>query len=141
MPLIPLTRACTKLPTLGRSAVGQMRAMAKFLGIPIDEAKWPKIVEYCSFAWMKAHAGRSTPLGGAFWDAGAQVFINQGVNGRWQERLEVQFGETEAFFDLVLYLAFFIPGIVAMVWAGYIYAGESFAIREHSSITAVGPPI
>ena len=48
---------------------------------------------------------------------------------------------TQAFFDLVLYIVFFIPGIVALVWAGYRYAGESFAIREHSSITAEGPPI
>ena len=48
---------------------------------------------------------------------------------------------TQAFFDLVLYIVFFIPGIVALVWAGYQYAGESFAIREHSSITAQGPPI
>ncbi len=48
---------------------------------------------------------------------------------------------TQAFFDLVLYIVFFIPGIVALVWAGYQYAGESFAIREHSSITAEGPPI
>ncbi len=48
---------------------------------------------------------------------------------------------TQASFDLVLYLLFFIPGMVALVWAGYQYAGESFAIREHSSITANGPPI
>jgi aryl sulfotransferase len=26
-------------------------------------------------------------LGGAFWDAGAEVFINKGVNGRWTETL------------------------------------------------------
>lgn len=48
---------------------------------------------------------------------------------------------TQAFFDLVLYIVFFIPGVVAMAWAGYTFAGESFAIREHSSITADGPPI
>ena len=48
---------------------------------------------------------------------------------------------TQAFFDLLLYIVFFVPGVVAMVWAGYRYAGESFAIREHSSITAEGPPI
>ena len=29
----------------------------------------------------------STPLGGAFWDGGAEVFINKGVNGRWTEVL------------------------------------------------------
>ena len=27
------------------------------------------------------------PLGGAFWDAGAEVFINKGVNGRWRDTL------------------------------------------------------
>lgn len=43
--------------------------------------------------------------------------------------------------DLVLYIVFFLPGVAAMIWAGYEYAGESFAIRERSSITAEGPPI
>ena len=66
---------------------GQMRRMAGFLEIPIDEKKWNTIVEYCSFDWMKAHATKSVPLGGAFWDAGAQVFINQGKNGRWTDVL------------------------------------------------------
>jgi hypothetical protein len=27
------------------------------------------------------------PLGGAFWDAGAEVFIHKGVNGRWKDTL------------------------------------------------------
>ncbi len=48
---------------------------------------------------------------------------------------------TQASVDLVLYILFFIPGVVALVWAGYIYAGESWAIKEHSSITADGPPL
>lgn len=48
---------------------------------------------------------------------------------------------TQALFDLALYLLFFLPGVIAMIWAGWQYAGESFAIREHSSITAGGPPI
>jgi TRAP-type mannitol/chloroaromatic compound transport system permease small subunit len=47
----------------------------------------------------------------------------------------------QAFLDLLLYIAFFIPGVVALVWAGYRYAGESWAINEHSNITAEGPPI
>jgi TRAP-type mannitol/chloroaromatic compound transport system permease small subunit len=47
----------------------------------------------------------------------------------------------QATIDLVLYILFFVPGIVAMVWAGWIYAGESWAINEHSSISADGPPI
>jgi TRAP-type mannitol/chloroaromatic compound transport system permease small subunit len=48
---------------------------------------------------------------------------------------------TQASVDLVLYLLFFIPGVVAFVWAGYTYAAESWAIREHSSITADGPAV
>ena len=47
----------------------------------------------------------------------------------------------QAGLDLVLYIAFFVPGVVALVWAGYRYAGESWAINEHSNITADGPPI
>ncbi len=48
---------------------------------------------------------------------------------------------TQAFFDLILYIVFYIPGIVALAWAGYTFAGESWAINEHSSISADGPPI
>jgi TRAP-type mannitol/chloroaromatic compound transport system permease small subunit len=39
---------------------------------------------------------------------------------------------TQALFDLVLYILFFVPGIVALTWAGWIYAGESLAIREQT---------
>ncbi|HLB84903.1 MAG TPA: sulfotransferase domain-containing protein, partial [Steroidobacteraceae bacterium] len=48
---------------LKRDMPGQMRRIASFLDIPIDESKWPTIVEFCSFDWMKAHATRSVPLG------------------------------------------------------------------------------
>jgi TRAP-type mannitol/chloroaromatic compound transport system permease small subunit len=37
---------------------------------------------------------------------------------------------TQATIDLVLYVAFFLPGVVAMAWAGWEYANESLAIRE-----------
>lgn len=47
----------------------------------------------------------------------------------------------QAALDLLLYFVFFIPGVVALVWAGYTYAEESWAINEHSTITADGPPI
>ena len=46
----------------------------------------------------------------------------------------------QAGLDLTLYLLFFLPGVIAFCWAGYIYAGESWAIREGSNITADGPP-
>lgn len=66
---------------------GSMKRIANFLDIRVDSANWPRILEYCSFDWMKANATKSVPLGGAFWDAGAQVFINKGINGRWQSVL------------------------------------------------------
>lgn len=47
----------------------------------------------------------------------------------------------QAAIDLTLYFVFFIPGIVALVWAGYTYAAESWAIKEHSTLTANGPPL
>jgi len=43
--------------------------------------------------------------------------------------------------DLMLYLLFFLPGAVAMVFAGWRYAAESWAIREHSTIMVEGPPV
>lgn len=48
---------------------------------------------------------------------------------------------TQATLDLVLYVIFFIPGILALIYAGYFYAADSWRILEHSSITADGPPI
>jgi len=47
----------------------------------------------------------------------------------------------QATIDLTLYFVFFLPGVTALCWAGYRYAGESWAILEHSNITAEGPPI
>ena len=37
---------------------------------------------------------------------------------------------TQAWIDLVLYVLFFLPGIVALTWAGWTYAMEALAIRE-----------
>jgi len=67
---------------------GEIRRIARFLEIPILEDKWGSILLHCSFDYMKANATSSVPLGGAFWDGGAQTFIHQGVNGRWRDVLE-----------------------------------------------------
>ena len=74
---------------LKRDMPGEIRRIASFLDIPINESSWPSVLEHCSFEWMKKNATRSVPLGGAFWDAGAEVFIHKGVNGRWAESLTV----------------------------------------------------
>jgi len=48
---------------------------------------------------------------------------------------------TQATIDLILYIVFFIPGVFALTYAGYYYAAESWAMNEHSNVTAEGPPI
>ncbi|MBW8813422.1 MAG: sulfotransferase domain-containing protein [Caulobacterales bacterium] len=66
---------------------GEMRAIADFLDIAIPEDRWPACVEHCTFDYMKAHAEQVAPMGGAFWEGGANTFVNKGVNGRWADVL------------------------------------------------------
>jgi TRAP-type mannitol/chloroaromatic compound transport system permease small subunit len=47
----------------------------------------------------------------------------------------------QATLDLILYFVFFFPGIAALLYAGTEYAGDSWRIREHSNVTADGPPV
>ena len=47
---------------------------------------------------------------------------------------------TQAWVDLVLYGLFFLPGIVALTWAGWTFAQESLAIRE-STFSATPLPL
>ncbi|HTD89971.1 MAG TPA: TRAP transporter small permease subunit [Burkholderiales bacterium] len=47
----------------------------------------------------------------------------------------------QASLDLALYFLFFTPGIMALVYAGYGFAGDSWRINEHSNVTADGPPV
>jgi TRAP-type mannitol/chloroaromatic compound transport system permease small subunit len=48
---------------------------------------------------------------------------------------------TQASLDLFLYLLFFIPGIAALIYSGWIFAADSWRINEHSTVTAEGPPV
>jgi aryl sulfotransferase len=72
---------------LKRQMPEEIRRIAAFLEIPVEETHWPTILQHCSFDWMKSHAAQSAPLGGVFWDGGAETFIHKGVNGRWAETL------------------------------------------------------
>ena len=78
--------------------------------------------------------------GTLFMMAGAYTLA---VNGH--VRGDVLYGffspRVQATLDLTLYLLFFIPGVVALVYAGYYYAADSWRINEHSNVTADGPPI
>ncbi len=74
---------------------GQIRRVTEFLDISIDDAHWDSIVEHCTFDWMKKNASKSAPLGGIFWDGGADTFIHKGTNGRWADILSLE--EVEAY--------------------------------------------
>lgn len=66
----------------------EIRRIAEFLDIPVDEKNWHIILKHCSFDYMKENATQSVPLGGAFWEGGAQTFIHKGINGRWRDILQ-----------------------------------------------------
>ncbi len=66
---------------------GQIRRIAGFLDIAVNETVMQNVLEHCTFDYMKTHADRLAPLGGAFWDGGARTFIHKGQNGRWTEEL------------------------------------------------------
>ena len=78
--------------------------------------------------------------GTLFMMAGAYTLA---VNGH--VRGDVLYGfftpRVQASIDLTLYLVFFIPGVIALCYAGYYYAADSWRINEHSNVTADGPPI
>ena len=45
----------------------------------------------------------------------------------------------QASLDIVLYVVFFVPGIAALIYAGYDYAALSWSIHEGSNVTANFP--
>jgi TRAP-type mannitol/chloroaromatic compound transport system permease small subunit len=47
----------------------------------------------------------------------------------------------QASLDLVLYILFFLPGVIALAKAGVDYAELSWRINEHSNVTSDGPPV
>ncbi len=69
--------------------------------------------------------------GTLFMTAGAYTLSKNG-----HVRGDVLYGffqpRTQAGIDLALYLVFFLPGIIALTWAGWSFANESLAIREQT---------
>lgn len=78
--------------------------------------------------------------GALFFMAGAYTLSRNGhVRGdfiyrMWRPR-------TQGIMDLVLYVLFFFPGVLALVVAGWPYGYEAFKIREVSVNSPVGIPV
>jgi TRAP-type mannitol/chloroaromatic compound transport system permease small subunit len=47
----------------------------------------------------------------------------------------------QAALDLLLYVLFFIPCMLGLIYAGSGFAADSWRIGEHSTVTAEGPPV
>jgi aryl sulfotransferase len=69
---------------------GQIRKVAEFLEIEIDESVFPKMIEHCTFEYMKDHADDLTPMLSEVFEGGGKSFINKGTNGRWRDRLSAK---------------------------------------------------
>jgi TRAP-type mannitol/chloroaromatic compound transport system permease small subunit len=90
---------------------------------------------FCRYALNRPHAWvldlQIMLYGTLFMTAGAYTLAKNG-----HVRGDVLYGffrpRTQATIDLTLYILFFLPGIVALTWAGWVYAGESLSIREQT---------
>lgn len=68
---------------------GEMRRLAAFLDIEIDEGRFPAMIEHCGIDYMRSHVAVDHPLASRFTD-GAARFFNKGTNGRWREVLSAE---------------------------------------------------
>jgi aryl sulfotransferase len=75
---------------------GEMRRIARFLGIEVDESLWPDLVHGARFDTMKEEAKKRTEMEMVF-EGGAERFFFKGTNGRWRDVLTAE--------DLELYEA------------------------------------
>src|SRR5438067_12554770 len=80
-------------------------------------------------------------LYGTFFMLGGAYTLAQNAHVRGDFLYSSMRPRTQASLDLALYLVFFIPGIAALIYAGYVFAVESWTINEHSNVTANGPPV
>lgn len=78
--------------------------------------------------------------GALFFMSGAYTLSRDGhvradfIYRSWQPR-------TQAVIELALYLLFFFPGVLALVYAGWGYGNDAFRLREVSVNSPVGIPV
>ncbi|WP_367068487.1 TRAP transporter small permease subunit [Oryzisolibacter sp. LB2S] len=115
-------------------------AVSTFIGKAAAWACVPLTLLICwevfsRYALNKPHAwvldAQIMLYGTMFMMAGAYTLAKNG-----HVRGDVLYGffspRVQAGLDLLLYIVFFLPGVLAMTWAGWNYAQESLAIREQT---------
>ncbi len=67
---------------------GQMRRVSAQLGIPVDEERWPALVEAATFEQMRANADRVAPdTTNRIWQDNRE-FFHRGTSGQWGALLD-----------------------------------------------------
>jgi aryl sulfotransferase len=72
---------------LKRDLAGQIRRVAAFLEIRLDDEAFAAAVRHCSFDYMRMRAEKCAPHGGRVFEGGGRTFIHKGTNGRWRDVL------------------------------------------------------
>jgi aryl sulfotransferase len=65
----------------------EMRRIAKFLDINLEESQWPAMVERCTFEGMRNADKKVGDFDVAF-EGGIKGFVYKGTNGRWRDVLD-----------------------------------------------------
>jgi TRAP-type mannitol/chloroaromatic compound transport system permease small subunit len=78
--------------------------------------------------------------GGLFYMAGAYT-ISRGGHVRADMFYRLWRPRVQAGVELALYLTFFFPGVLALIFAGWVYGRESMTIAEASIYSPVGIPV
>ncbi|MFJ6706508.1 MULTISPECIES: sulfotransferase domain-containing protein [unclassified Streptomyces] len=63
---------------------GEMRRLAEFLGITVDERVWPDLVHACTFAEMKVNEDEIWDSGLSGSALGSWNFFHKGTSGQWR---------------------------------------------------------
>lgn len=99
---------------------GEMRRIAEFLDIAVDDALWPSLVRAAGFEAMKAAGDELMPQARSMFIEGASRFFHRGESGRWQDLFTAQ--------DLAAYAAKarteLPPGLDAWLASGRRGAGD-----------------
>jgi hypothetical protein len=76
---------------LSQDLPGSVREIAEFCGVALDDEKMARVVERCSFEFMKAHEKQFDHASELRWEIGAVgSFIRKGTVGEGRDRLSVE---------------------------------------------------
>jgi len=107
---------------------GEMRRIAEFLGISIEEQMWPALVQAARFETMRAAGDELMPSTKAMFTDGSRRFFNKGIDSRWREVLAED--------DIALYDArvkeLLTPGLVSWLEGGRRRTGDPRSTPDSS---------